>query len=416
MQRINWRRKGLNWVIPQRRWVLEFFIVAVAVGLWAGAPLLAGSAAMLLMLALAADWLARRSYATLALSYHVGRAGVALGDTADVWLTVENPEPWPLTTVHFEEVVPEGLEVAAPVPPGLQRLIHGSMVSGALFVGAHERVRYRLTVAGAARGRWQIGPARVWSGDPLGWARFEQHSADRAVVTVYPRRYPVPPGLVASTRPQGERRGPPWNPPDPLRVAGIRPYQPGAPPRLIHPHATARTGTLQVKRLEPEGDAAVELVALAASAPFLWEGIDPALFEAVVSAAASVADRHLREGSAVGLSLVGSVYGAPRGVHLAATRGPQQWARVMTALAWVQPGGGQGHDLTPTLTGLARRLRPGAQLVVLACFHRPGWDTPLRQLVQRGVPITFVPVGPDAGAPQLAGVRVHPWTPAEVAP
>lgn len=229
----------------------------------------------------------------------------------------------------------------------------------------------------------------------MGWARFEQHSPDRVVVTVYPRRHPVPPGLVALIRPQAEPRGPPWNPPDPLSVAGIRPYQAGDSRRLIHPYATARAGTLQVKRLEPEGDATVELVALAAAAPFIGEGVDTALFEA----AASVADGHLREGSAVGLSLVGSVYGSPRRVHLAPTRGRQQWARVMTARAWVQPGGGQGHDLTPTLAGWARRLRPGAQLVVLACFHRPAWEAPLRHLVQRGVPVTFGPVGPAAGAP-----------------
>lgn len=59
----------------QRRWILELFIVAVAVGLWAEVPLLAGSAAGLLMLALAAEWMARRSDATLALSYQVGRVG-----------------------------------------------------------------------------------------------------------------------------------------------------------------------------------------------------------------------------------------------------------------------------------------------------------------------------------------------------
>lgn len=41
---------------------------------------------------------------------------MALGDTADVWLTVENPEPWPLPTVQLQEAVPEGLQVAARDP------------------------------------------------------------------------------------------------------------------------------------------------------------------------------------------------------------------------------------------------------------------------------------------------------------
>ncbi len=162
-------------MIPQRRWILEFFIVAVAVGLWAESPLLASSAGVLLVLAVTAEWMARRAHRTLALSYRVGRTAVRIGDSTDVWLTVENPEPWPL---------PAGLAVAAPAPPGGQPLIHGSMVTDAVFVGAHERVRYRLRVTGVARGRWLVGPARVWSGDPLGWARFERLSAERAAVTV----------------------------------------------------------------------------------------------------------------------------------------------------------------------------------------------------------------------------------------
>ena len=119
-------------------------------------------------LAIAAEGMARRAYRTLAQSYRVGRTAVRIGDSTDVWLTVENPQPWPLPAVHFEEPVPAGLAVAAPAPRGVQRLIHGSMVSDAVLVGAHERVRYRLSVTGVARGRWRVGPARVWSGDP--WA------------------------------------------------------------------------------------------------------------------------------------------------------------------------------------------------------------------------------------------------------
>jgi uncharacterized protein (DUF58 family) len=396
---------------PRRPWVLQFFIIAAVAGAIVGVPLVTAAAAFLLVLALAAEWLAKESESSLGVIHRTNRTGVTIGEEAEVWLTVENPRPWPLPLVHFEDFIPEGLEVVDPDPKRFQKLGQGSAIWGAFTVGPHERVRHRLRVAAKERGRWLMGPARVWSGDPLGWTQFERFPADRAVLTVYPRLYSVPKGLLSANRPQGERRGPPWNPPDPLRIVGVRPYEPGDPMRLIHPHATARTGSLQVKRLEPEGDEQLQLLALAATAPHIWEGVDADRFEGLVSVVASVADMYLQNGSALGLSLVGSVYGWPRGVNLPPGRGPEQWARVMTALAWVQPGGGQGHDLGPSLAQLSRRLKPGAHLMYFACFHQPSWTPFVRHLVMRGIQVTFVPVAMLDPVPVLPGVRVRPWTP-----
>ena len=397
-------------------WVRTFFIVAALGGLFFGVPVVSAAAAFLFVLALAAEWLAGQSLQTLKVGHRTSKAAVVIGDIAEVWVTVEHPQPWPLTAIHFEDVIPTGLEVADPKPRGYQKMALGSAVWGAFSVGPRERVRHRVAVVARERGRWLMGPMRVWGGDPLGWTQFERFAPERAVLTVYPRLFPVPRGFLNPNRPQGERRGPPWNPPDPLRVVGVRPYQPGDARRLIHPHATAHTGTLQVKRLEPEGDEQLELLALAATAPYIWEGVDRDRFESLVSAVASVGDMFLRSGSALGLSLVGSVYGWPKGVNLPPGRGPDHWARVMTALAWVQPGGGQGHDLAPTLLRLSRRLRPGAHLMYFACFHQPAWTPLLQRLVQRGVQVTFVPVAMADAPPALPGIRVRPWSPGLVAP
>jgi uncharacterized protein (DUF58 family) len=403
-------------MIYRRRWVLEFFIIAAVAGAIAGAPMVSAAAAFLLMLALAAEWLVQRIHATLDILHRTSRGGVAIGQEAEVWITVQNPQPWPIPVVHFEDTIPLGVAVSDPKPRGYQQMAQGSAVWGVFSVGPHERVRHRLTVTALKRGRWVMGPVRVWGGDPLGWAQFERFASDRAVLTVYPQLYQVPPGLVAANRPQGERRGPPWNPPDPLKVVGIRPYEPGDPLRLVHPFATARTGSLQVKRLEPEGDEQLEILALAATEPHIWGGVDADRFEALVSAAASVADLYLRGGSSIGVSVVGTVYGWPKGVDLPPARGPEQWARVMTAFSWVGPGGGQGHDLAPALARLSRRLRPGAHLMYFACFHQPEWVPLIRRLVLRGIQVTFVPVAMTDDLPDLPGVRVRPWTPVPVAP
>lgn len=402
---------GAGPVIPHRRSSVEVFILVAVAGLVLGLPLLSAAAAFLLILGLAADGMARRSHAVVQVTHRLSRTGVAIDDDVEVWLTVENPAPWPLPTVHFEDVVPDGADVAAPVPRGYQRVFRETRVWDAFHIGPHERVRHHLRLTARLRGRWVIGPARVWSRDPLGWSLFERQTEDQPVLTVYPRLYRVPPGILTTTHPEGDRRGPPWHPPDPLRVVGVRPYEPGDPVRLIHPYATARTGTLQVKRLEPEGSDQVELLVLASTTRHPGQGTAPDLFEALVSAAASVAHLYIRRGTSVGCAVVGAVHRWPQGVALPPGRGADQWARVMTALAWVTPSGDRTLDLLPSLGGLVRRLRPGAHLVYAACFHRAEWDVPLRILAQRGVRITYIPVGPYGGAPAVAGVQVRPWTP-----
>lgn len=403
-------------MIPHRRSTVAVYLVAAIAGMALGVPLLSAAAAFLIMLGIATDWVARRSHAVMQVAQHLSRTAVGVGEDVDVWLTVENPQWWPLPTVHFEYFVPDGLEVRNPAPRGLQSVFRGTVVWETFHIGAQESVRHRLRVTARRRGRWLVGPARVWSRDPLGWALFERSSDAPAVLTVYPRLYRVPAGILAPSRPDGDRRGPPWHPPDPLRVVGIRAYQPGDPLRLIHPHATAHTGTLQVRRLEPSGDEHAELLVVAATRPHLWEGADPELFESLVSVAASVADQYLKTGKPLGFSLVGTVYGRPQGVSLPPARGTHQWARVMTALAWVHPGGGQGSDIHHSLTALTRRLKPGAHLVCTACFYRPEWTPYLRHFTRRGIRVTYIPVGPQGGRPDTPGVHVVPWTPGGTQP
>jgi uncharacterized protein (DUF58 family) len=398
-------------VIRHRRSTVLVYVVAAIAGVALGVLLLSAVAVFLITLGTASDWRARRSHAAVQVTHGMSRTAVGIDEDVEVWLTVENRQSWALPTVHFEDVVPEGLEVRRPGPRGLQSVFRGTIVWDAFHIGPQERVRHSLRVTARRRGRWLIGPARVWSRDPLGWALFERWSDAPSVLTVYPRLYHVPPGILAPSRPEGDRRGPPWHPPDPSRVVGIRPYQPGDPQRLIHPYATAHTGTLQVKRLEPAGTEQMELLVLGATTAQPWEGHHPDLLESLVSAAASVADQYLQTGKPLGFSLVGTVYGWPQGVSLPPARGARQWARVMTALAWVQPGGSQTSALYHRLEALAQRLKPGDHLVYTACFPRPEVAPYLQSFTRRGIRVTYMPVGPHAGRPGTEGVRVVPWTP-----
>jgi len=135
-----------------------------------------------------------------------------------------------------------------------------------------------------------------------------------------------------------------------------------------------------------------------------FHGAHPDLLESLVSAAASVADQYLQTGKPLGFSLVGTVYGWPQGVSLPPARGARQWARVMTALAWVQPGGSQTSALYHRLEALAQRLKPGDHLVYTACFPRPEVAPYLQRFTRRGIRVTYMPVGPHGGRAGTEGV------------
>jgi hypothetical protein len=88
---------------------------------------------------------------------------------------------------------------------------------------------------------------------------------------------------------------------DPLRVAGIRPYQPGDEQRRIHWKATARLGSLQSKILETSTRHTVLIFLDIRTFVQISKGYAPDLVELVISAAASVANWGLEQGYAVGL-------------------------------------------------------------------------------------------------------------------
>jgi uncharacterized protein (DUF58 family) len=150
---------------------------------------------------------------------------------------------------------------------------------------------------------------------------------------------------------------------------------------------------------------------LAATAPHIWYGIEVDRLEALVSAAASCVDLYLAEGASVGLTVAGSVYGNPRGLTLASARGAEQRRRLMTALAWTQPGGGDAGDLTVALRRLEQRVRPATPVLIYTTFFDPAWREGVERLKRRAGRVSWVAVAFKGRRPDVPGVTVYPWTP-----
>jgi len=397
--------------------VIDILILVALAGLILGRPVVVAAAAFVAGLWVLSWGYGQRAMARLAVGQKLAPQAVPIGEPADLAVTVINRFAWPIPVLDWTDQLPDWVEVTG-ARSGQVVTAEGRRptVYGRFSVGRYEEVTQHVTVTARRRGRYVFGPVYLAIRDPLGVADVDRLDESPAVLTVFPQLFPLPPALLLPTAPRGARRGPPWNPPDPTRYVGVRPYEPGDSPRLIHPFASARTGTLQVKRLETEADDQVELVALAATHPHLWEGIEPERLEALVSAVASTAHHHLLRGAAVGLALAGSVYGAPKGVNLVPRPGRDQWLRVQTALAWVMPGGGKAGDLSRALAALARRSRPGTQVFVFTCFYLPEWADAVQRLLKRGLRVVWVAVGAEGEWAMPRGIRVVSWTPEVVLP
>lgn len=343
----------------------------------------------------------------------------------DIALTLRlaNRKPIPLTWVHVRDAFPETLVPEQPaddrnfVPIGLPNVLG---VDWRTSVAAYTRASRPLALRAGARGLYQLGPATIRSGDPLGL--FPEQRTDRVAsrVIVYPRTADLPAFAIPSRRPYGEQKGGPRIFEDPARISGLRDYQPGDPLRRVDWNATARLGRLQSRVYEPT--TAHNLVVCLNTATMTpdWAGYIPDLFERSITVAASFARAAHEQKYAVGLLATSTVVetvsaadAAPDALHEAArnaearretrsarrdparvlggsirippARRTEQLVRVLEALALIGP-----FVLEPLARLLDReehRLPTGATLVIVTAVMPPELADTVLRLRRRGYPL-----------------------------
>ena len=212
------------------------------------------------------------------------------GQLIDVALRITSRRP--VSTVVFEEVLPPSMGdiVRVPVP--------------ALKPGSPVEHAYAFNPA--LRGAYTIGPlTAVWS-DPFGLTRRRRVVLEAVEILVHPSVESVQ-DRVTSREWEDPPVRPPFSKPWPtgFEFYGMRDYQPGDDPRRIVWRAAARTwdpdsnsGTLLVRESEQGITDRVTLI-IDGDAAHHDDGDPSPSFETAVSAAASVAVQHLRDGFAV---------------------------------------------------------------------------------------------------------------------
>jgi len=315
-----------------------------------------------------------------------------VGDAITLRVEVENRKPLPVLWLNCEDEVPGGEVLAMPnthphYKPGRAAL---RIVT---YLKWFERVEHEFPVRCLTRGIFTLGPVRLSSGDIMGFKETSVMMNEPGTLTVYPRMAAVR-GISWDERfPLGDSPTRGWINPDPLTVAGARPYVAGTPLRQIAWRATARTGEVQQKLLEPARQRNIVVALSISTAERFWEGVNPELLDTSVFVCASLCRELLHYGTPFGLA--SNTLGA----------GPA-WRSLL-----IPPGSSRGHllrvlgvlagvsapwmEFYATLRSLPRDTTPGTGvLVILTRQLRADWDAVI-DLAKTGRSVTVVVMRAD---------------------
>ena len=215
------------------------------------------------------------------------------------------------------------------------------------------------------RGVFSLGPAQIFSTDPLGLQTFVQKMPEVAELVVYPALVPIHSSWMRGAAAQGWRgtasalaRGHGDD------FYGVREFQPGDELRRVHWRTTARTGKLAVTEYAQGVTLEVTLALDRAQAAYAGtgEGENSAL-EYAVTLAATLADDLLRHGHTVRLLTAG--ISADDSVPMS---GPSAMPSLMETLTRVEADSDQ--TLADTLEA-DRALGYGTAMVVVTITPDP---------------------------------------------
>ncbi len=334
----------------------------------------------LLLLVVGGSYLLTRiGLSDLEAGYALDRMSAHVGEELRVTYTLRNvsrmPKPW--LEAHNPTTLPTGL-------PG--------RVMG---LGPRAERSWLIRAPLVRRGHFRIEPLTIRTGDPFGFFEAQAAVGQGVTVVVYPRleRLPLwrlPPAGIEGSHAHAERT----LQATPLATT-VRPWAPGDAYSRIHWRSTARHGDIVVKDfdLEQTADAWIFLDLDHGSQAGVG---DDSTVELAVRAVASIADKAILEGRAVGLTTNGRHQAV-----LPADRGHRQQAKIMSLLAAVD-GDGITSLAECVVAGLPR-IRRGMTVIVVTASTERDWIRPLATLRGRGIGCVVVHI--DAGACEEAGSR-----------
>ncbi len=301
------------------------------------------------------------------------------GEDLEVEVTATNRRGWPIPWIFLEDLIPGGFHLSGE-----------NTRLAVLMPGRSIKLKYRLTCP--RRGYHRVGPLVMESGDLFGLQKRFRTGRQQSYISVLPNVAYIDTFNIAARRPQGPVRIANRIYEDPTRISGVREYIPGDPLSRIHWKASARTGSLFSKVIEPsnvlgatlvldlhednyvreDAESRMELaITTTASIAYLLQtsgeqvGMLTNARDAAEVARYDVASRESLARSDVETNVVGEdAADTLRPLQVPTRRSPAQALHIIENLARVVPGNGLGiEDLI--MTEFSRLPRDAALLPVV---------------------------------------------------
>lgn len=378
--------------------------VLLAVALILRSPLLLILAGALLLTVVLAHVWGRYALERVEYRRQLERSRCFVGEELELRVELTNRKILPITYLAVDDVIPVELQIGATtlafhrVGKALLRFLFG--LSWYQKVVRH----YRLTPT--RRGFYRLGPAVMQGGDPFGYVSEIRTIEQTDTLAVYPRIVPLDSLGIPTRRPFGDLKSKDRLFEDPLRFAGVREYQPGDPMSRVHWKATAASGNLQVRLLDPSSNPGVAVFMNTWGWDLFWQGVDPAVLETACVVAASIGHWACEEGVPVGLYANGLVQGWGMTLRLPPARGAGVLQQMLEGLARLQMP--TNFSLAETLGQETPSLQYGTSVVIISRQITEESADAIVRVHRSGRPVTLVLIGDVEKLPELLpGIRVY---------
>jgi uncharacterized protein (DUF58 family) len=244
-------------------------------------------------------------------------------------------------------------------------------VSQVTAIGSNSKNSWKTSQVCTQRGLFMLGPTQLRTGDPLGLFSATINVPGSAVLMVMPPVVPLPSIEIAPAGRAGDGRRARSDPLErTVSTSGVRPYQTGDPLRWIHWPISAHHQQLHLRIFDSTPTSDWWIFLDLEQQVQIGEGWNSTEEHGVILAA-SLADRGLRAGRAVGLAVTAEqfIWLPPKGTAY-------QRMEILRALALARAG----HTSLANLLDSARPvLHRGASLIVITPAPRGEWLESLYQ-------------------------------------
>ena len=384
-------------------WVV-FAVFLTLVGLALNNPILTTAAALLLVIS-GVSWL-WAEMSMVGLSYHrrFSEHRAFQGEVIELSLELRNakllPQPWVTVNDSFPFALPVS-ELKLEVNPTTNQVDFRTF----WMAGPYHRITRRFQVHCTERGYHPYGPVTITTGDAFGF--FTRSIIQRTVdhLIIYPRIYSVAELRLPTKHPFGPAIAPSSLYQDPLRTAGVRPWESGDSLRRIHWKASARHQELLSRVYEPSEERVVQIFLNSTTMTRHWHGYIPELQERTISVAGSIAALAALERMPVGLIANGALRGSERALRLLPGRSPSQLMHILELLAQVTPFATQ--PIEEQLIEQAPHLPWGATLVIVTAIAHEYLLATLLDLAAVGRRVVLFTLAEEPPAQYMGSVTVY---------